>query len=337
MARCAWARTRSSSTPGTRAREIYGEAVIYERHRHRYEVNNFLRKRIEAAGLVCSGTSPDERLVEIIEIPDHPFFVASQYHPEFKSRPERPAPLFRDFVAAALRPRRGAAPARARRRGAGRRAVRPASEAEKARLNDSFVDLCRILSPSGEEAACAEHVERELRGMGLQVERDEAGNLLARLRGRGERTILLCAHLDTVPARAPVDPVLVDGAWENANDGILGADNKAAVAMLLELARRCSVEGSPVGVELVFTVQEEVGLLGAKRVRRVAAGGRVRLRVRPRDGDRRDRHRRADALPDRGRVPRQAGPRGHPPGGRSLGDPRRRPRGRGDAARPHRR
>ena len=86
----------------TRAREIYGEAVIYERHRHRYEVNNFLRKRLEAAGLVCSGTSPDERLVEIIEIPDHPFFVASQYHPEFKSRPERPAPLFRDFVAAAL-------------------------------------------------------------------------------------------------------------------------------------------------------------------------------------------------------------------------------------------
>jgi CTP synthase len=88
--------------PGTRAREIYGEAVIYERHRHRYEVNNFLRKRLEAAGLVCSGTSPDERLVEIIEIVDHPFFVASQYHPEFKSRPERPAPLFRDFVDAAI-------------------------------------------------------------------------------------------------------------------------------------------------------------------------------------------------------------------------------------------
>jgi CTP synthase len=88
--------------PQTRAREIYGEAVIYERHRHRYEVNNFLRKRLEAAGLVISGTSPDERLVEIIEIPDHPFFVASQFHPEFKSRPERPAPLFRDFVGAAL-------------------------------------------------------------------------------------------------------------------------------------------------------------------------------------------------------------------------------------------
>ncbi len=87
---------------GTLARDIYGEAVIYERHRHRYEVNNFLRRRLEAAGLVISGTSPDERLVEIIEIADHPFFVASQFHPEFKSRPERPAPLFRDFVGAAF-------------------------------------------------------------------------------------------------------------------------------------------------------------------------------------------------------------------------------------------
>jgi CTP synthase len=87
----------------TKAREIYGEAVIYERHRHRYEVNNFLRRRIEAAGLVVSGTTPDERLVEIIELPEHPFFVASQFHPEFKSRPERPAPLFREFVGAAQR------------------------------------------------------------------------------------------------------------------------------------------------------------------------------------------------------------------------------------------
>ena len=87
---------------GTRAREIYGEAVIYERHRHRYEVNNHLRKRLEAEGLVCSGTSPDNRLVEIIELSDHPFFVASQFHPEFKSRPLRPQPLFREFVGAAL-------------------------------------------------------------------------------------------------------------------------------------------------------------------------------------------------------------------------------------------
>ena len=88
----------------TRVREIYGEAVVYERHRHRYEVNNLLRKRLADAGLVFSGTSPDERLVEVVELPAsrHPFYVASQYHPEFKSRPERPAPLFREFVGAAL-------------------------------------------------------------------------------------------------------------------------------------------------------------------------------------------------------------------------------------------
>ncbi|MGO9499451.1 MAG: CTP synthase [Solirubrobacteraceae bacterium] len=89
---------------GSRIRELYGEPVVYERHRHRYEVNNHLRRRLEAVGLICSGTSPDERLVEAIELPaeQHPFFVASQYHPEFKSRPERPAPLFREFVGAAL-------------------------------------------------------------------------------------------------------------------------------------------------------------------------------------------------------------------------------------------
>jgi CTP synthase len=96
----------------TRVRELYGEAVVYERHRHRYEVNNLLRKRLEAAGLRFSGTSPDDRLVEIIELaPDrHPFFVASQFHPEFKSRPERPAPMFRDFVGAALERARGRMP-----------------------------------------------------------------------------------------------------------------------------------------------------------------------------------------------------------------------------------
>ena len=87
----------------TRARESFGEAVIYKRHRHRYEVNNMLRRRMEDEGLVASGTSPDDRLVEIIELPDHPFFVASQFHPEFNSRPTRPEPLFRDFVGAAAK------------------------------------------------------------------------------------------------------------------------------------------------------------------------------------------------------------------------------------------
>jgi CTP synthase len=87
---------------GTRARETYGELVVHERHRHRYEVNNELRPGLVDAGLVISGTFQDGRLVEIVELPDHPWFVASQFHPEFKSRPTRPAPLFRGFVGAAL-------------------------------------------------------------------------------------------------------------------------------------------------------------------------------------------------------------------------------------------
>ncbi|HET8968547.1 MAG TPA: hypothetical protein VFN06_03885, partial [Gaiellaceae bacterium] len=88
---------------GTRTRDTYGgQAIVLERHRHRYEVNNQYRDQLIAAGLVVSGTFQDGRLVEIVELPDHPWFVASQFHPEFKSRPTRPAPLFREFVAAAL-------------------------------------------------------------------------------------------------------------------------------------------------------------------------------------------------------------------------------------------
>jgi CTP synthase len=116
---------------GTKAREIFGgEAVIYKRHRHRYEVNNQLRRRMEDEGLVASGTSPDERLVEIVELPDHPFFVASQFHPEFNSRPTRPEPLFRDFI--------GAAAKRVGERGDGpateETAVEEASDAEDVRV-----------------------------------------------------------------------------------------------------------------------------------------------------------------------------------------------------------
>jgi len=84
------------------SRDSYQEEVIYERHRHRYEFNNHYRDDIEAAGMVLSGLSPDERLVEIVEIPDHPWFVGVQYHPEFKSRPNRPHPLFVSFIKAAL-------------------------------------------------------------------------------------------------------------------------------------------------------------------------------------------------------------------------------------------
>jgi tripeptide aminopeptidase len=152
--------------------------------------------------------------------------------------------------------------------------VRRAGEAERERLHETFVSLCRIESPSGRERPCTDWVAEELRRIGLEVEEDDAGpaagadagNLFARIEGAGERSIMLCAHLDTVPPTAPIEPVIVDGGWENAGEGILGADNKAAVAVMLELARRLrnTAEPSAVGVELVFTVSEENGLHGAK-------------------------------------------------------------------------
>ncbi len=86
---------------GSHARRLYGEELVYERHRHRYEVNNHYRKELEAAGLLLAGLSPDDQLVEIIELPDHPYFVGSQFHPEFKSRPDAPHPLFAGFMVAA--------------------------------------------------------------------------------------------------------------------------------------------------------------------------------------------------------------------------------------------
>ncbi|RDI41999.1 CTP synthase [Falsibacillus pallidus] len=89
-------------TPGTKAFEAYNEEVVYERHRHRYEFNNHYRQQMEDAGFLFSGTSPDGRLVEVIELADHPWFVASQFHPEFTSRPTRPQPLFREFINASI-------------------------------------------------------------------------------------------------------------------------------------------------------------------------------------------------------------------------------------------
>jgi len=100
---------------GSKVRAAYGSEIAYERHRHRFEVNNAYRERLSEAGMAFSGVSPDGRLVEYIELRDHPWFVATQAHPELKSRPNRPHPLFRDFVGAAAqravpesRPRRGA-------------------------------------------------------------------------------------------------------------------------------------------------------------------------------------------------------------------------------------
>jgi tripeptide aminopeptidase len=150
--------------------------------------------------------------------------------------------------------------------------VTPASEAEKAQLHDTFAELCRIVSPFGAERACAERVADALRALGLEVHEDDAaqaagaecGNLLARVPGRGDRSILLCAHLDTVAVTGPIEPVIEDGGWTNAHDAILGADNKAAVAVILQVARRLAREPGPVGLELLFTVSEENALAGAK-------------------------------------------------------------------------
>ncbi|MGD0981645.1 MAG: M20/M25/M40 family metallo-hydrolase [Solirubrobacteraceae bacterium] len=146
------------------------------------------------------------------------------------------------------------------------------ADIERRRLGERFAALCSVYSPSRFERACAELVRGELDDIGVGVEEDGAGaalggdcgNLLARIPGRGEGSVLFCAHLDTVPAAAPIRPVLIDGGWENANDAILGADNKSAVAVLLALARRLVAAPAAAAVELLFTVGEEVGLLGAK-------------------------------------------------------------------------
>ncbi len=153
--------------------------------------------------------------------------------------------------------------------------MRRAGDAERERLHATFAALCRIESPSGHERACADWVSAELRGMGLEVEEDgvgpsvgsDAGNLRARIPGARPESILLCAHMDTVPLTAPVEPVLVDGGWTNAGQGILGADNKTAVAVMIELARWLTSAGRgspPIGIELLFTVCEEISLLGAR-------------------------------------------------------------------------
>jgi tripeptide aminopeptidase len=136
-----------------------------------------------------------------------------------------------------------------------------------------FIRLCELESPSRRERAVADALTADLRGLGLEVEEDgsggetgsDAGNLLARIPGpESARTILLCAHMDTVPLDGPVEVVRENDAFANRNAAILGADNKAAVATVMGAARRLVAEGSPVGVELLFTTCEERALAGAK-------------------------------------------------------------------------
>ena len=150
---------------------------------------------------------------------------------------------------------------------------------------DLFSELAALPSPPGEERAVADAVARYLRDLALEVEEDDAGavvgstvgNLLCRLEPRGANggvPLFLCAHLDTVPPDGPIEPAVEDGVVRNAAGTILGADNKAAVAVMLEAARRVLAEGRPhAGIELLFTPKEEVGLLGA------AAFDHTRLRA----------------------------------------------------------
>lgn len=140
------------------------------------------------------------------------------------------------------------------------------------RLLERFVRLCEIPSPYGREREMADDVKRELESFGLDVLEDgaaeaagaAAGNLLARIPGRAEGWVMLAAHLDTVPHEGVVSVVLEDGVYRSAGDTILGADNKAAVTVLVEVAALAAASPPPVGVELVFTVAEENALRGAK-------------------------------------------------------------------------
>jgi tripeptide aminopeptidase len=145
--------------------------------------------------------------------------------------------------------------------------VRRAGEDERRALGELFAELCAIESPSGREGACRERVMAELSAIGLASDLDGAGNLLARMPsadGSEEGGVLLCAHLDTVPLTGPIEPVCEDGVWSNRHEAILGADNKAAVAVMLLAARRSAAEPPPLPVELLFTVEEEDALAGAK-------------------------------------------------------------------------
>lgn len=151
--------------------------------------------------------------------------------------------------------------------------MQPATEAEKARLAETFVRLCEIESPTGRELQMARAIRAELESVGLVVVEDssapetgaECGNLLVRVHGAdGGRTVMLGAHIDTVPLTDRIEVDCTDGVFTNRHDAILGADNKAAVAVLLEVARRYAAGGAPVDCELLFTTSEENGLRGAK-------------------------------------------------------------------------
>ena len=143
---------------------------------------------------------------------------------------------------------------------------------ETSRLHETFVQLCEIRSPTGEEREVADTIAAELGALGLEVSEDDAagpakagaGNILARLPGQSAEWVMFCAHVDTVPHEGQIEVVGEDGVFRSAGETILGADNKAAVAVFMELVARRAKEPPPVGIELVLTVAEEQGLRGAK-------------------------------------------------------------------------
>jgi tripeptide aminopeptidase len=141
-------------------------------------------------------------------------------------------------------------------------------------LHETFVRLCEIRSPTGEEREVADTIVAELQALGLEVSEDDAagpaeagaGNIVARLPGQSDRWLMFCAHIDTVPHKGQIEVVESEGVFRSAGETILGADNKAAVAVFMELMARHAEAGEPppVGIELVLTVAEEQGLRGAK-------------------------------------------------------------------------
>ena len=142
------------------------------------------------------------------------------------------------------------------------------------RMLDRFARLCEIACPTGDERAVSEALAAELRELGIEVAEDDAaaaaragaGNLIARVPGTGEGWVMFCAHLDTVPHDAPIEVDFSNGLFRSRGETILGADNKAAVTVLAELAARHAALPAQVGIELVFTVAEEDGLRGAKEL-----------------------------------------------------------------------
>ena len=258
---------------GTRTHETYGEPVVHERHRHRYEVNNHYRQQIVDAGLVISGTFQEGRLVEIVELPDHPVVrrqpvppgvqvAADQARaalPRVRRRRARPRPR------ATGRHRRDAADLASPRDGRARPLPRPRRHADA----------------SGRGAAgrrprhrgAARPRARGRRGRRRRGDRLEHRQPVRRLEPTAAGTpLFLCSHMDTVPPTGPIEPVVEDGVVRNSGGTILGADNKSAVVAMVETARRVVEERVPhAGLELA--VHAEGGGRPARRRRRSTARG----------------------------------------------------------------